>query len=541
MATSTTTIRPITITCVVCGSEGECFHGLFSFDRLYRAYVECRKNKRNTINALKFEADLYANLHRLSEELQDGSYAPSRSLCFVARKPKLREIFAADFCDRVVHHLLVGALQPYFEPSWIHDSFACRRDKGTHAAVARLNAFIRQATRNRKRPAYYLQLDIRSFFMSIHKPTLFRLVERRLIGGQQLALPGFSREPSAPRREELLRLAKTIIYNDPTEHYVYKGDPRLLAAVPAHKSLFGVPKDRGLPIGNLTSQFFAGVYLNELDQFVKRRMQLKWYIRYVDDLVILADSPERFDDWSQNIDDFLAANLRLHLNPNARHQGRVSDGIDFLGYLTRPSHTLVRRRVVSQCKQSLLDFERNLVKKTAAFVRFDFDLATLERFLAVLNGYIAHFRRADAKRLLASLSENNAYLRTYFDIGCSTSPTEKGYAIRRRYPIRADGMTLAAQVAAVRRLRPGEGLFVRVGAYFELYDRDAQMDLGLRTLPARRGFRRRCGFPARSLDRYLDRAMAMGQAVAVVEEHPERLGALKIRRLSYTVVPHGSL
>ena len=151
-----------------------------SLENLYRQYLRCRRNKRNTVNALRFEAQQEKQLVLLREALVERTYQPGRSVCFFTARPKLREIFAADFRDRVVHHVLVEYLERIWEPVFIHDSYACRRGKGVHAGVKRLQGFMRQATANGTRPAWYLQLDIRNYFMSIDKDILFRLLAARL-------------------------------------------------------------------------------------------------------------------------------------------------------------------------------------------------------------------------------------------------------------------------------------------------------------------------------------------------------------------------
>jgi RNA-directed DNA polymerase len=144
---------------------------LFSLESLYHAYRQCRRRKRHTHNALAFERDLEANLLALHEALESGTYVPRPSLAFLVTKPKQREIFAADFRDHVVRHLLVGRLEPFWERRFIHDSYACRTGKGTHQAVERLRAFTRQVTANRTRRAWYLQRDVRGFFITLFRGT----------------------------------------------------------------------------------------------------------------------------------------------------------------------------------------------------------------------------------------------------------------------------------------------------------------------------------------------------------------------------------
>ena len=172
---------------------------LYSLENLYRQYRRCRRQKRNTHNALRFEVRLEENLLQLHEELEGRTYHPSRSVCFVVKQPKFREIFAADFRDRVVHHVLVEVLERVWEPIFLHDSYACRKDKGTYRAVRRLQQFMRRVTHNGAKPGYVLQLDIRGFFFHIDKEVLYQIIAKRV------------------RDEALLWLARTVIFHDCTE------------------------------------------------------------------------------------------------------------------------------------------------------------------------------------------------------------------------------------------------------------------------------------------------------------------------------------
>lgn len=163
----------------VCAAEHESLQPLFTLERVEKAYLACRRRKRNTINSLRFEQNLLDNLCDLRDELQSRSYHPSSSICFVQKKPKLREIFAADFRDRVVHHLLVGYLEPIFERIFIHDSFACRKDKGVHAGVQRLRQHLSRVTQNGTQKAWYLKSDLAGFFMNVDKELLISLLEKK--------------------------------------------------------------------------------------------------------------------------------------------------------------------------------------------------------------------------------------------------------------------------------------------------------------------------------------------------------------------------
>jgi len=338
----------------------------FSYKNIYTAYLDCRKKKRNTFNALKYEIKAEENNIKLEQDLKNQTYHPSRSLLFAAKKPKVREIFAADFRDRVVHHLLVRELEQVYEPVFIHDSYACRDNKGTHSAVKRLQKFQRQITGNGHIPAYYLQLDIKDFFTSIDKEVLFSIIRRKV---------------SDPN---LLWLARTVLFWDCTKSYALRGNKQLLFNIPPNKSLFGKNNEEGLPIGNLTSQYFANIYLNELDQYAKHALKAHYYLRYVDDFVLLSRSRDELLDWRSKIESFLHDNLKLQLHPKRRKLLPISNGIDFLGYIVRPRYILVRRRVVNNLKQKIRHIREG--GKSAAKIQ-------------LLNSYLGHFRYANSYRL----------------------------------------------------------------------------------------------------------------------------------------------
>ncbi len=317
---------------------------IFSLENIYRQYLRCRRNKRNTINALQFEYRLEENLMKLKEELSELTYYPSRSVCFAVNQPKPREIFAAHFRDRIVHHILVDYLERIWEPKFIFDSYACRKEKGIHRGVKRLQGFIRKVTQNGSKKAYFLKLDIENFFMNIDKDVLYALIADKV------------------RDEKVLCLAKIIIYHDCTKDYVLKGDRQYLEKIAPQKSLFYTDGRRGLPIGNLTSQFFANLYLNQLDQFVKHFLKCRYYLRYCDDFLILSEERDSLLRWKAEIEEFLKDRLRLRLNQKRQSLQPVSNGIDFLGYIVRGNYLLVRKRVVNNLKSKLLSYERRLIK-----------------------------------------------------------------------------------------------------------------------------------------------------------------------------------
>ncbi len=425
------------------------FATLCTPDHLHRAYVKCRQGKRRALNTRGFEVNLYRELVALSKSLVNGSFKPSRSVCFYVQKPKLREIFAANFRDRVVHRLVVDFLEPHYEKKFISDSFACRAGKGTHRAVARLRDFIRKGTGNETSPLYYLQLDIKGFFMEMHKPTLFRILSREI------------------RDVKLLNVLKAIIFHNPAEHFVFRGKIPPAGTLPPHKTLFHEDTERGIPIGNLTSQFFANIYLNELDQFVKRRLGVKHNIRYVDDFILMHRDPEQLIQWKKEIIEYLKEHLRLSLKDKAVQPVSVYKGIDFLGYFIKPRYVLVRRRVYRNFKKVLSEVLPRPSKTKGNFNRTEYLVSesALRAFQSRTNSYIAHFQYANTGNVLRDLHHKIQLLAAELQI-------HKNYI---RIPRRLSHFyRFKSQLAYFRKKFPGKLLILPVGRFYEFYGEEAE-------------------------------------------------------------------
>lgn len=325
----------------------------------------------------------------MSRELRRKSYRHGQSTCFAISDPKLREVWAADFKDRIIHHLLVSKIEPIWEKIFIHDSYACRTEKGAHKAVKKIRKILA-----REKEISYLHMDVRGFFTNIDKDILFSLIREKI------------------KNHDLIYLAKLIIFHNPKDNYIIKGDIQLLHGIPAHKSLFGAPDGKGLPIGNYTSQFFANVYLNELDQYAKRRLKCKNYFRYMDDVLILDPNPARLRFFANEVDIFLKKKLELEIHPKKTILQKARKGINFLGYIIRPDYSLSRKRVVGNLKMKL-ERINSALKKTK-------DLEQIEKIarsaLCVINSYWGHFKHADCENLKIKLwLKHFAELQKYLD------------------------------------------------------------------------------------------------------------------------------
>lgn len=311
------------------------------------AYLACRRNKRSSRSALAFELNLERNLMQLHSELNAGTYQPGTSICFVVTHPKHREVWAADFRDRIVHHLLYNHIGKRIEHTFIADSCACIEGRGTLYAAKRLESKVRSITRNWQQPAHYLKCDLANFFVSIDK----RVLEQQLIA----RIP----EPLWQR------LALQILQHDPRTDYELRSPRRLLNRVPQHKRLAAQPAYLGLPIGNLSSQFYANIYLDALDKFVKHQLRARHYIRYVDDFILLHESPQQLNDWRAQIEAFLEQHLHARLNPSKTILQPIARGVDFVGQVINPWRRTTRRRTVDHALRRIATTPASSLRETA--------------------------------------------------------------------------------------------------------------------------------------------------------------------------------
>ena len=390
---------------------------MFSFKNIYKCYLACRKHKRNSNNQLEFEKDLISNLWQLKYDLDNKEYKISKSIYFLTSSPKLREVFASSFRDRIVHHILVRELEKYYEPKFIHDVYNNRKGKGIHQATKRARKFMHSVGDD----GYYLQLDIKGFFYNIDKNILFMKIFNDLspsVGeAEAITSEDIGTGALAPDNiKKILWLSNKIIYHDYTKNYIFYGDKSNLELLPPHKTLFKIPKSKGLPIGNLTSQFFANIYMNEFDNWIKRKLKIKYYIRYVDDFVLFgknlevksgAEAPVPISsevmasaspkanliEVKKEIEIYLFNNLGLELRGDSKLQ-KFNQGLDFLGYVIRPNYILVRKRVINNYKvkkaRYLNEYERQKGKMS---------LVEIKEFLSVQSSFVGHIKHANSYNL----------------------------------------------------------------------------------------------------------------------------------------------
>lgn len=336
---------------------GYLYDQICTFDNLLSAFYKARKGKRSHPNVAAFEVNLEYELLQLLEELKAEAYQPGPYRTFYIHDPKKRMISAAPFRDRVVHHALCNIIEPLFEPTFIYDTYANRKGKGTHAGIRRCQQFLRQYK-------YVLKADIRKYFPSIDHGILKGLIARKIKCPRTLALIGKIIDNSNPQ--------------EPVPDY-FPGD-----------DLFSLKQRRkGLPMGNLTSQFFANLYLSPFDHFVKEKLRIKGYVRYVDDFVLFHDDKKYLHELKRESQHFLAEHLRLLLHPRKSEVFPTRNGVTFLGQRIFHTHRRLRRENVQR-------FYRRL---NGRIEQYQAGTLSPEKLESQLNSWLGHARQADTWRL----------------------------------------------------------------------------------------------------------------------------------------------
>ena len=328
------------------------FEQICSFENLLSAAKKAQRGKKSKQDVAMFNFHRERELLKLQEELLNQTYHPGEYYEFYIFEPKKRMISAAPYQDRVMHHALCNVIEPIFDKTFIYDSYACRKGEGTHRAVERFTQFCRKNK-------YVLKCDIKKYFPSIDHEILYELICRKIAD------------------ERVLWLIKLIIDSSNEQEWVldyFWGDD-LLTALECRK---------GIPIGNLTSQFFANIYLNGFDHFVKERLGCRYYIRYCDDFVVLSDDKQWLHEVKLKMAEYLAT-LRLKFHPKKCTVFPTRCGTDFLGYRIFPTHRLLRKENVKRARRRLRHLE----------AKYNACAIPLDKVKQSIRSWIAHASWAD--------------------------------------------------------------------------------------------------------------------------------------------------
>lgn len=346
---------------------GNLYSRIYDFENLYAAYLEARKGKRYRDEVLRYTANLEENLIQIQNELIHHTYKVGKYRQFYVTEPKKRLVMALPFKDRVVQWAIYRVLNPIFDKTFIPHSYGCRVGKGSHAAAAKLQYWLRLVS---KKPGkwYYLKLDIAKYFYRVDHVILLEILKDKL------------------KDQEVVNLLATIIQSEGTKF----GLP-----ITVNLDCDTLISEKGMPIGNLTSQMFANIYLNELDYHIKHDLQLHYYVRYMDDMIILHHDKGQLHHVKSSIEEFLLTKLKLNLN-NKTAIRPISLGIHFVGYQIWNSHKTIR-------KPTALKIKRKLRKMAAEYNK---GMITLNKLKASLASYMGMLIHANCNRFRSALLKN---------------------------------------------------------------------------------------------------------------------------------------
>lgn len=351
---------------------------------LYRAYKDARKHKRKKPYVLRFSQNLEEELIALRDEILSRTYQPRPSSCFIITDPKVREVFAADFRDRIVHHLYYNYTHVLFERTFITDSYSCIKGRGTHWGIKRLEHHIRAVSQNYTRPCYVMKLDIKGYFMHIRRERLLQICLHTLDTMKFHPSDEKGKTWSDKLDYPLLHyLSEVIILNNPLVDCRKRGAASDWNILPKSKSLFHSPQECGLPIGNLTSQLFSNVYMNHYDQYMKRVLKCKAYGRYVDDSYVVGCHKAALREKVPFIKAFLKMELGLELHPDKLQLCNVRHGVGFLGAYLKPYRNYVHNDSLRRIREGLEKLKH--INDTESL------RASLDAYLGVMSHY-ASFR-----------------------------------------------------------------------------------------------------------------------------------------------------
>lgn len=341
---------------------------------LYAAFADAKKHKADKAYVKVFEGRLVHNVESLAGDLINRTYRPEPSSCFIVEKPKKREVFAAQFRDRVVHHLYFNYTHELFERTFIQDTYSCIQGRGTLYGIKRLESHIRKESHNYQRDVHILKLDMRGYFMHINRSKLSEIAVNTLnkMRKHKISKHGQETWEDVLDFDFIIWLTKEVAMLNPEENCKIVGKKEDWDGLDKNKSLFYTNNGCGLPIGNLTSQLFSNVYLNVFDQFVKRELKAKHYGRYVDDAYIVSSDKKWLMSLIPQIRAFLKSELGLDLHMGKLQLANSKHGVEFLGAFLRPFRRYISnatlRRTLGNMRKSRHQDANSLFRSTNSFL-----------------------------------------------------------------------------------------------------------------------------------------------------------------------------
>lgn len=388
---------------------------------LLEAYYDCRKNKRSTASAVMYELDYEGKLIALKDRVNARTYQPGKSICFVVTRPRYREVFAASFEDRIIHHWVALRLEPLFEQVFSPRTFNCRKGKGQLYGIQTLKADIAECSQNYTRDCWIMKLDLQGFFMSIDKQLLYELLDKFIL----------ERYDEPDDIEDLRFLCRTVILHCPEKNCERHSPARYWEYIPANKSLFTNGEGKGIAIGNLFSQLFANFLLNILDWFLIKDCGFKYVGRYVDDFYVIDTDKQKLLQAVPRIREKLAT-IGLTLHPRKFYIQHYTKGVEFTG-------SVVKRDRVYTCNRNLKNFVMAVRRLNAAQT-----VPEMEHCVSSINSYLGLLRHNNEyrkRRKILYQIERSRYQWVY---------------IKGHYEVLAEKKRYKLRTLTLKRIRDGD-------------------------------------------------------------------------------------
>ena len=381
---------------------------------MLEAYYDCRRSKRRTASAIVYEMNYESNLIALRDRINTRTYQPGKSICFVVTRPRYREVFAASFEDRIVHHYIALRLEPLFELVFSPRTFNCRKGKGQLYGVKMLEADIKEASNNYTTDCYIMKLDLQGFFMSIDKSMLARMIDKFIVKyykGNDI--------------DDLRYLCQVVVLHCPEKNCERHSPREMWGHIPANKSLFTNGEGKGVAIGNLFAQLFANFLLNELDWYIEE-LGIKYHGRYVDDFYCIHKDKQVLLSAVPKIRAKLAE-LGLSLNPKKFYFQHYTKGVEFTGAVVKPYRTYCCNRVLTNFIAAVrkLNRSKNIDDVTHA-------VCSINSYLGLLRQSNEYAQRLKILKMIEPRAYKWIYIKGHYEVLCIKNQYKRNYMTQKR-------------------------------------------------------------------------------------------------------------
>ena len=381
---------------------------------MLEAYYDCRRSKRRTASAIVYEMNYESNLIALRDRINTRTYQPGKSICFVVTRPRYREVFAASFEDRIVHHYIALRLEPLFELVFSPRTFNCRKGKGQLYGVKMLEADIKEASNNYTTDCYIMKLDLQGFFMSIDKSMLARMIDKFIV-----------KYYKGSSIDDLRYLCQVVVLHCPEKNCERHSPREMWGHLPANKSLFTNGEGKGVAIGNLFAQLFANFLLNELDWYIEE-LGIKYHGRYVDDFYCIHQDKQVLLSAVPKIRAKLAE-LGLSLNPKKFYFQHYTKGVEFTGAVVKPYRTYCCNRVLTNFIAAVrkLNRSKNIDDVTHA-------VCSINSYLGLLRQSNEYAQRLKILKMIEPRAYKWIYIKGHYEVLCIKNQYKRNYMTQKR-------------------------------------------------------------------------------------------------------------